>query len=82
MEESLQAGRLEISAETAQEMPKFERAPLIIPHGKYKCMLLASDVLFPGSWVEVELSVDDMRDTHANLSSCKTNVPYMYIYIN
>ena len=30
----LHAGRLDISADTAQGMPKFERAPLIIPQGK------------------------------------------------
>lgn len=32
--ENIQAGRLDISAETAQGIPKFERAPLIIPQGK------------------------------------------------
>lgn len=31
---SLHAGRLDMSAETAQGIPKFERAPLIIPQGK------------------------------------------------
>ena len=29
-----QAGRLDMSAETAQDIPKFERAPLMIPQGK------------------------------------------------
>lgn len=28
------AGRLDMSAETAHGIPKFERAPLMIPHGK------------------------------------------------
>jgi len=28
------AGRLDMSAETAQGIPKLERAPLMIPHGK------------------------------------------------
>lgn len=31
---NLHAGRFDISAETAQGIPKFERAPLIIPQGK------------------------------------------------
>lgn len=32
--ENLHAGRLDISADTAQGIPKFESAPLIIPQGK------------------------------------------------
>ena len=42
----LHAGRLDISAVTAQGIPKFERAPLMIPHGKYRCMLVACAALF------------------------------------
>jgi hypothetical protein len=34
-----------MSAETAQGIPKLERAPLMIPHGKYKCMLIACAAL-------------------------------------
>lgn len=48
----LHAGRLDISAETAQGIPKFDRAPLMIPHGKYRCMLVASAALFSGVTAE------------------------------
>lgn len=43
---NLHAGRLDISAEIAQGIPKFERAPLIIPQGKYRCIPIASAALF------------------------------------
>lgn len=41
--EDLQEGRFDESADTAQGIPKFDRAPLIIPHGKYRSRLVASE---------------------------------------
>lgn len=37
---NLHAGRFDMSAVTEQVIPKFVKAPLIIPHGKYKSMLV------------------------------------------
>ena len=76
------AGRLDISAVTAQGIPKFERAPLMIPHGKYRCMLVACAALFSAgglSWDKSPFSGDgstDIRASQRNRLSCKTNVPY------
>lgn len=70
-----------MSAETAQRIPKFERAPLIIPQGKYTCMV-ARDALLSaaaeGSWDSV-FSTDgsvEIRESHRNRLSCNTKVPY------
>ena len=40
------AGRLDISAVTARGILKFKRAPLMIPRGKFRCMLVACAALF------------------------------------
>lgn len=70
-----------MSAETAQGIPKFERTPLMIPHGKYRYMLTAcAALLSPGvDGSSVSPGVDEgsmeTRDNHRNLLSCNTKVP-------
>ena len=79
----LHAGRFDISAVTAQEIPRLERAPLIIPHGKQRCMFVVWEALFSAvsegsledaSVLSAEGSID-MRVSQRNRLSCKTKVP-------
>ena len=39
-------GRLDISAVTARGILKFKRAPLTIPNGKFRCLIVACAALF------------------------------------
>lgn len=67
-----------MSAETAQGIPKFESAPLMIPHGKQRCMLVDCVALFSESWDKSTVSSDgsdDMRESQRNRLSCNTKVP-------
>ena len=75
-----QVGRLDMSAETAQGIPKLERTPLIIPHGKYRYMLTACAALLSPGVDGSSVSFSDegsieTRDSHLNLLSCNTKVP-------
>jgi hypothetical protein len=55
------AGRLDMSAVTEQEIPKLVKAPLIIPHGKYRSMLVVWAALSPS--VVESFSVASMLST-------------------
>lgn len=75
-----QVGRLDMSAETAQGIPKLERTPLMIPHGKYRYMLTACAALLSPGVDGSSVSFSDegsieTRDSHLNLLSCNTKVP-------
>ena len=58
------------------------KSTLMIPHGKYRFMLVACPALFSArglSWDKFPFSGDGSTDMHAsqqNRLSCRTNVPY------
>lgn len=77
-----------MSAETAQGIPRFESAPLIIPQGKQRCMLVAGAALVSASAAlflasaSGSLALDssnigfDTRESQRKRLSCNTKVPY------
>jgi hypothetical protein len=61
------AGRLDMSAVTEHEIPKLVKAPLIIPHGKYRSMLVVWAALSPS--VAESLSVASMLSTDGSIET-------------
>lgn len=83
---NLQAGRFDMSAETAQGIPRLVRAPRIIPQGKYSSMLVICAPLSAPNSPSDAASVfpttagsSEIRVSHLKWLSCSTNVPYELI---